>query len=254
MTKLLLLVLFFISPSWGDEKNLWKKPVMIGASLSDGFHMREMGIPFASPISRSLALHLHLKNELSVDHGKIQNFASRWTFLATEANGRYQIKRARAAEPTVVFAVDYLFWYLSANPRFRGPDLEKLTRLEFFEKGLAHLATLKCPVLVGNIPDAETSIGKALSKDQYPGAEIIMKANTRLAEWVKEHPQMIFLDLAKFHRLASSDLEVTVKGVTTPAGESRDLFLQWDKLHPTPKGAEVITQVALEALMKEMGK
>lgn len=248
MKLLLLLTVILISPSLGDEQALWKRPVVIGASLSDGFHVQEMGVPFFSPISKSLGLHHHLKSELGVDHGPILNLGSKWTFLAAEVNGRYQVKKAREAKPTVVFAIDYLFWYLSANPAFRGEGLQGLTRLEFFEKGLAHLATLKCPVVVGNLPDTKSSVGRGLSKEQYPGVEIVAKANLRLAEWLKENPQMILLDLAKFHRLASSNQEVTVSGQVIPAGKSRKFYLQWDELHPTPEGAAAIAKEALDAL------
>jgi len=250
MMKLLLLTVILIFPSLGDELILWKRPVVIGASLSDGFHVQEMGVPFFSPISKSLGLHHHLKSELRVDHGAILNLGSKWTFLAAEVNGRYQVKKALEAKPSVVFAIDYLFWYLSANPAFRGEGFQDLTRLEFFERGLAHLATLKCPVVVGNLPDTKSSVGRGLSKEQYPGAEIIAKANLRLTEWLKEHPQMVLLDLAKFHRLASSNQEVIVSGQVTPAGKSRKLYLQWDELHPTPEGATAIVKEALDALAK----
>jgi lysophospholipase L1-like esterase len=120
--------------------------------------------------------------------------------------------------------------------------------MEFFEKGLAHLATLDCPVVVGNIPDAKSSVGRVLSKEQYPGTGLVEKANARLAEWVKNHPNIALMDLHKFHQHASTNQEMEVTGQTIPAGQARKLYLQWDQLHPTPTGAAAIAKVAIETL------
>ena len=228
----------------------WERPVIIGASLSDGFYLRDMGIPFASRRSKRLGLEHHFKASLTVDHGPILNLGSNWFFLAAEPTGRYQIKKAREAKPTVVFAIDYLFWYLSADPVQRGRGFRELSRLEFFEKGLAHLATLDCPVVVGNIPDAASSVGKVLSKKQYPGVETIGKANARLVEWLKDQPNVVMMDLNKFHQLATKNQEMEVAGQTIPEGQTRGLYLQWDQLHPTPTGATTIAKLALETLKK----
>lgn len=232
------------------EEVSWERPVIIGASLSDGFHVRGMGAPFASRRSERLGLHHHLKAAITAEHGPFLNLGSNWTFLATEGKGKYQVKRALKVEATVVFAIDFLFWYLSAEPKQRGRGFRDLTRLEFFEKGLAHLATLKCPVVVGNIPDAKSSIGKILKPEQYAGAETIVKANARLVAWLKDHPNIALLDLHRFHQLASTNQEMEVVGQTIPEGQTRKLYLQWDELHPTPTGASAIAKVALDALEK----
>lgn len=228
----------------------WEKPVIIGASLSDGFYLRDMGIPFVSRRSKRLSLDNHFKAVLTMKHGPILNLGSNWTCLAAEPTGKFQVIKAREAKPTVVFAIDYLFWYLSADPKHRGRGFRDLTRLEFFEKGLAHLATLECPVLVGNVPDAKESVGKILSKKQYPGIETITKANARLVEWQKDHPNVVLMDLHGFHQLAVKNEEMVVAGQIIPAGQTRELYLQWDQIHPTPAGATAIAKVALETLEK----
>ncbi len=245
---LFLLMAFF---QIADSKEIeWKRPVIIGASLSDGFSLRDFGLPFVSRRSKRLGLHHHLKANLSEKHGRILNLGSNWTFLATEAKGKYQVKKARDAEATVVFAIDYLFWYLSAEAKQRGRGFREMSRLEFFEVGLAHLATLKCPVVVGNVPDAGSSVGKVLSREQYAGTETIAKANARLAVWLKEHPNMALLDLHHFHRLASTNQEMEILGQTIPEGQTQGLYLQRDLLHPTSTGATTIVKVALDVLEK----
>ncbi|MFT6180552.1 MAG: hypothetical protein ACJA1W_002905 [Akkermansiaceae bacterium] len=249
MKSILLAFLLIVNVLHGEQIS-WEKPVIIGASLSDGFHLRGRGIPFASRRSKGLGLHHHLKSSLTASHGPILNLGSNWFFLATEAKGKYQVNRARKVKATVVFAIHYLFWYLSAEPRQRGREFRDLSRLEFFEKGLAHLATLKCPVVVGNIPDARSSVGKVLKEKQYAGAETIAKANARLVVWLKDHPNIALMDLHRFHQLASTDQEMEVVGQTIPEGQTRKLYLQWDQLHPTPTGASSIAKVALDVLEK----
>ncbi len=251
----LFFFLFFLTGFVSAQvRDLWEKPVIIGASLSDGFHLREYGIPFFSPRSKALGLHHHLRNRLGPVSGPIENLGNNWTFMAVESHGRYQARAAARMKPTIVVAVDYLFWYLYADPKLRGPGLAKLSRMEFFEKGLAHLEQLKCPVIIGDIPDAASSVNRVLSKEQYPGSELIKKANKRLEEWLSNRPLAIKIPLKTFHHQASENLELAVDGRATPAGKSRRKFLQWDRIHPTPAGADavaaIITKSVKEARLK----
>lgn len=248
MKRILFIIHFFGGQiGWADE-GLWDRPVIIGASLSDGFYLPEMGIPFISPKSKSLGLHHHLEAALKVEHGPILNMGSNWFFLAAEPKAAFQTKKAHEAGPTVVFAIDFLFWYLSTKPEGRGRGFRELSRLEFFEKGLAHLETFDCPVVVGNIPDAGQSVGRVLMPEQYPGRELINKANARLNEWLKDHPNVVLMDLHQFHGKASRNESMKVAGREIPAGQSRDLFLQWDLIHPTGTGAKAVVAMALLAL------
>lgn len=244
---LIILHLFGVQFGAADEIR-WERPVIIGASLSDGFYLPEMGLPFVSPKSKSLGLHHHLEAALKVKHGPVLNVGSNWFFLAAEPKGIFQTNRAHQAQPTVVFAIDFLFWYLSTKPEGRGRGFRDLSRLDFFEKGLAHLATFDCPVVVGNIPDAGKSVGRVLTPSQYPGQELVNKANARLEEWLKDHPNVVLMDLHQFHGKASRNQEMKVAGREIPAEQSRDLFLQWDLIHPTGTGAKAVMAMALKAL------
>jgi len=239
--------LWLLLPLQADE-GLYQRPVIVGASLSDGFDLRDFGIPFLSPKSKQLGMHHYLQQARKTEGERILNLGSNWMFVAPDSKGDYQVKKAREANPTVVFAVDFLFWYLYGNERSRTAEDRGLTRLEFFEKGLAKLATLECPVVVGNIPDAEKSVGLILAPGQYPGAENIATANRRLDRWLKEHPKMVKVDLAGFHRLAINDEEIKVGDLLMPAGRTREACMQWDLLHPTPEGIKAIVKVAMAAL------
>ncbi|YCM43808.1 hypothetical protein V2O64_21095 [Verrucomicrobiaceae bacterium 227] len=230
------------------EDGLYQRPVIIGASLSDGFYLPELGIPFVSPESKALGMHHYLERERPTKGERIVNWGSNWMFVAPGPKGAFQVKKAREAKPSVVFAVDYLFWYLYGNARSRSEADRGLTRLEFFDKGLAELATLECPVVVGNIPDAGEAVGVILAPAQYPGVAEIQAANLRLEEWLKEHPKMVLVDLAGFHRLATNNEEVKVGDEVVPAGRSRAALIQRDLLHPTRQGIDAIVKVAVAAL------
>ena len=242
--KLAFLLTFL--PLQADEA-LYQRPVIVGASLSDGFYLPELGLPF-SVKSKQLGMHHYLQEARKTGGDRILNLGSNWMFVAPVPKGNYQIKKAREGKPTVVFAVDFLFWYLYGNQRSRSEEDRGLTRLEFFEKGLAKLASFECPVVVGNIPDAEKSVGVILTPAQYPGREVIAVANRRLDLWLKTHPQITKVDLARFHRLAANNEEMKIGDIVAPAGSTREAFLQWDLLHPTPEGIAALVKVAVTAL------
>ena len=249
LISFLLLNLLWLTSSHGQtkEKLNWERPVFIGASVTDGFHLEEKALPFFSPISKSLGLDHFLDNTLIPPHGRTKNFGSKFTSLATEPHAKYQAKAAHNAKPTVLFAIDYLFWYLSAKPEARGPGLANLTRLEFLELGLAHLATFKCPVVVGNIPDAVESINVVISYKQYPGVKTIAQANQRITDWQKKHPNVSIIDLHQFHQSSIKNRKIKLPNTTLPAGKSRSL-LHWDGLHPNSAGARALLLKSLQAL------
>lgn len=242
-----LLALMVLMPFVAPGNTLpGKRPVVIGASFSDGFYLPELGIPFFSPQSKALGLHHHLDVP---DAGEPLNLGSNWMFMAPEIKGAFQVKKARESKPTAVFAIDFLFWYLYGSDRTRGKGEERpLTRLEFFEVGLAQLSKFDCPVVVGNIPDAEESVGIILRPNQYPGKEVVEAANKRLKEWVEARKNVVMIDLASFHRKAVKNEAVEAGGLAVPAGESREMFLQWDLLHPSKKGVGALAAEAMGTL------
>jgi len=90
--KILLFFLFLISPLFA-ENSLWTRPVIIGASLSDGFHHSEIGHIFKKPKSDRLSLEKYFEKAILAPHGKITNFGSSALFLAVDASAKNQINR-----------------------------------------------------------------------------------------------------------------------------------------------------------------
>jgi hypothetical protein len=108
--------------------------------------------------------------------------------------------------------------------------------VKYLELGLAHLAKLECPLVVGNIPDTGISFERVLSLGKHAGTKTVAKANERLRKWAASRASVGVLDFLKFHQQASRNFEVEVVGKRIPVGKNRELFLQWDQIHPTLEG------------------
>ena len=216
----------------------WGRIVMVGASASAGFTESE---PLGGPKTPQYSLSRYLDAALLVAHEPVQNLANTMFFIQPEAAGRYQIDEAIKARPTLVIAIDFLFWFCYGE----GPT-EK-DRLLRFEKGLKLLESVQCPLVLGDIPDASGASNDMLPADQIPSAETMSAANRRLKEWAAPRRQVVIVSLSGFMRTAMADQALTIHGHTLPEGKTRDL-LQSDKLHPSALGSAVLALAILDAL------
>lgn len=234
--SLLSLLLTCLTLASGQE--LFDRPFIIGASVSDGYEHTEI---LGGPKSDALALDRYLNRAIAEPEIKFTNIAKRFSFLYPLGISHKQVTETLARKPTVVIAVDQLFWQLYGN--FSSPE----NRIKTFKAALAKLDPITCPLVIGNIPDASHSINKMLAASQIPKLEIIKKANLILEEWVSKRKQTVILDLAQFMRLSVANKEIKLKHITYPEGATRK-FLQSDMLHPTPEGAEAISYAVVDAL------
>jgi hypothetical protein len=212
--------------------------VVIGASVSRGFTESQ---PFGGEKAGRLRLDRYLDAALSAEHGPIINDANHLLFQAAETEARRQLVRLEKREPTVVVAIDFLFWFLYGHPSRTGD------RLMLFDRGLELLSTIECPLVVGDIPDASAAIGHMLSAPMVPDADTLAEANRRLADWARVRPQVSVVPLSRFMHAVQRNEEIRVAGQTWPAGHSRDL-LQPDQLHPEPEGCTALALAVLSSL------
>ena len=224
------------------DSDLWDRPVIIGASVSDGFHHTET---IGGPKSENLAIDLYLQNLLKNPKTKITNLSNRLCFFSPLIIAHKQIFDAQQKNPSVIIAVDQLFWHLYG----RFPSSED--RLKTFQNALDNLSAIECPLIIGNIPDASEAVRIMLSVSQVPTLDTINKANEILNEWVdkriKNKQPTAIIDLAGFMRLCVANEEIKLSNVTYPAGTTRD-FLQIDMLHPTPAGISAISQAVMDSV------
>ena len=220
----------------------WGRIVMVGASASAGFILSE---PFGGTNTVKCRLNFYLDAALAVPHEPVRNLATAAFFLNPEAFGRVQIENAVKARPTLVVGVDFLFWFCYGQGR---TDEERLQR---FENGLKLLDAIKCPLVIGDIPDASYATNTGIiSPDQVPSPEARTAVNRRLKEWVAAHPQVVIVPVSDFMRTVMANQALTIHGQTLPAGKSRAIF-QNDQLHPNPRGAATLALGIMDAFVSK---
>lgn len=217
--------------------------VVIGASASAGFILAE---PFGGPKTPQYQLSRYLDAALITPGRAATNLASTPFFLNPDAEAKRQIEQALELKPGTVVGVDFLFWFCYGRT---ATEEERPAR---FERGLAMLDRLKCPMVVGDIPDASAAVGGMLSKAEMPAAETIAAANRRLAEWSKGRANTVVLSLSNFMSCCQADRSLTVHQRTWPDGETRKL-LQADKLHPARHGCAALALAVMDVLATKAG-
>jgi hypothetical protein len=239
----LILLLALVTPlaAAARTNSPWERIVMIGASASAGFTASE---PLGGPSTPQFRLSRYVDAALLVPHEPLQNLANTFFFLQPELMGRQQIEKTLQAKPTLVLGVDFLFWFCYGEG---ATDQERLQR---FEKGLTLLEPVRCPLILGDIPDASAAANGMLRPDQIPSTNAMAAANRRLNEWATSRTNVAVLRLSEFMRAVQANQAVTIRNNTLPEGKTR-MLLQSDKLHSSPPGCAVIALAALDALYRQ---
>ena len=238
MRYFITIILFNVWFPVAHAQKLFERPYIIGASVSDGYEHTER---FGGPRSDALALDIYLKKIIKSPQLKCTNLGKRFCFIHPLGISHQQVSVALKNKPSVVIAVDQLFWQLYGN--FSSSE----QRLKTFQAALKKLDPITCPLVIGNIPDASHSLGKMLAASQIPDIETIDTANKILNAWVKKRTNTAIIDLAAFMKCSVSNQEIKLKHITYPAGTTKK-FLQTDMLHPTAAGAMALSYAVIESL------
>ena len=222
------------------DRSPWNRIVIIGASASAGFVLTE---PFGGTNTTNCKLRFYLDAAIAAPHPPLRDFSTALMFLNPDGVSQQQMDAVAATKPTLVIAVDFLFWHCY------GDGLTDAGRLRRFNDGLKLLEKIPCPLVVGDIPDVSSATNTGIiSADQVADAAVRAAANTRLKAWAASRPQVAIVPLAKFMRDVSGNKTVTIHGLVFPAGKTR-AFMQDDQLHPTPRGAALLALGILDALV-----
>jgi hypothetical protein len=223
----------------------WSRVIVIGASASAGFVLSE---PFGGEQTDKCKLHQYLDSAITPKHAPVKNFATAIFFLSPDAMAEHQVEVATNQQPTLVVAADFLFWFCYGQ----GETDEE--RLSHFEAGLKQLEKIRCPLLVGDIPDAASATNSGIiSPAQVASENCRLAANARLKTWAAKHANVTIVPLAEFMRATKANAPIKVHDSTLPAGTTRAM-LQDDGLHPNPRGAKVLALGILDALVKSQKK
>ena len=224
-------------PSASPSTNALERIVILGASASAGFTMSE---PLGGPTTPQYRLSRYVDAAITAPHRPVRNLASTFFFMQPEAEAKRQVDLALEYRPTLVLGADFLFWFCYGD----GPtDRERLLR---FETGLKLCEAFRCPLVLGDIPDASAAVNSMLSPDEIPSPTAISAANRRLKLWAAPRPNIAVLSLSNFMAAVVGSRALSVHGHSLPKDTTSGL-LQSDRLHPTPPGCAVLALLMLDA-------
>ena len=129
----------------------------------------------------------------------------------------------------------------------RAPEFEPAEdRLALLEVGLAQLDRITGPILVGDIPDMSSAVGRMLRKSQVPSPEAQQRANDRIRAWVAARPNARFFPLRALIERLRKGASFDIAGQTWTVADAKTLILP-DRLHPSLDGL-----IALVAAIDEI--
>ncbi|MCB9909700.1 MAG: hypothetical protein H6829_05465 [Planctomycetes bacterium] len=247
---LLALLCLFLAPTpQGDTKptspGLLDRVVVMGASVSAGFGLcKELEV--ATPLSVLVDAAL-----VDAPH-ETQNLGENLLFLGPIYTGHYLAQQALEAKPTLLIAVDYLFWY---GMFWRWDSGEE--RLAGLERGLKELERFDCPIVIGDFPDVrpalkgrhEVTKGPVIFPSMIPSEPVRQAMNDRVRAWAAAHDNVVLVSLADF-------LQQLSQGEAVPLPEGQSLqgtipeILQVDLLHPRLAGCQALVLTIFDAVRK----
>lgn len=215
-----------------------ERVAVVGASLSAGFALDvEAGRP--------LGLSDVLECALTTSHEPVASAADVFFFMRPRETGALLAEKAAEAEPTLLVALDFLFWF------GYGVVDDEEDRLARLEDGLRLLERFSCPAIVGDLPDMSEAIGLMLSAAQVPAPETRARMNRRIREWAAAR-EAVVVPLSELVGKLRAGGEVR-SGSRVYSGAASRALLQRDRLHPTVEGLACVAVAALEAFAGEDG-
>ncbi len=218
------------------------RPVVIGASVSAGVQSLERNQPADGGASGpSVDLARAIDACLTVTHGQTKLLADR--AMVFDANGslQRQVTVAMALKPTVVFAIDSLFWTAYA------PADSPADRVRRLDEALASLDRIEVPLVVGNLPDMRGSVAAVLGDRAAVNEIERCSLNERIRAWASLRPRVAFILLDELIREIRAGEPVDLGRAQV---EARDVggLLSSDGLHLTPEGQVALATLALSSL------
>jgi hypothetical protein len=209
--------------------------VVVGASLSTGFGLEHT---LADVLAASLAR----------PHTPLASEGDLLMFTRPERGGGEQLERALDREPSLVIALDFLFWfgYGTLGPD-GGPMASEADRLALLERGLALFAEFEGPLVLADFPDMSAAVGKIITKEQQPEKATLARLSARVKSFAATRPKTLVLPFSELVRMLKAEQDVHIGRHTYPRGSR---LLQPDELHPTLEGLVAVGQLVLDELVK----
>jgi hypothetical protein len=224
-----------------EAPEIFSRVAVLGASVSAGYGL-------AAELQAEVDLGTILECALRAEPHSVVVAADSFFFTSPHTFGRRFLSKVEEANPTLVVALDYLFWFPF------GPEPTEDARLAELEQGLTLLGELDCQLLIGDIPDISQALeGRGpfgiplVTPDLLAAPETIVKLNERLHQWAKERGRVAIAPMGDFLARLRKGEALSVRSNAWPEG-SLQTILQPDLLHPTAQGSIALALLALDSL------
>ena len=207
-----------------EEARPLARVMTIGASVTDGFLLK-------ADLSEMIEAMFRDEDFVTA------TFSTSFFFANPDKNGKQAIEFLGKNEPTMVVALDFLFWfgYGAIGPHGGRIQAEE-ERLALLEHGLGLLEDLDVPLLVGDFPNMSSAVGRGmLQASQQPEAETLDRLNERVHEWAAARKQTIVIPLSEVVEVMRAGEAFKIGAHEWPA-DSTERVLMPDHLHPTFEG------------------
>ncbi|MDZ4754946.1 MAG: hypothetical protein SGJ11_10690 [Phycisphaerae bacterium] len=235
-----------------ETSQLLRRVAFIGASATAGF-----GVVAVDPDGKKPLVPMPLSAAFAgsiTSPTETLDFGSPLFFLSPATSGTTQVDRSIAQAPTLVIAVDFLFWFgYGADDGRGGPLRSEADRLEKLDIGLEQLERFPAstPIVIGDFPDMSRAVGKMISASQMPKLETLEKLNAKLTAWAASRPNVIQFSLSALVEKLKSGATLTIAGMEFKQGGGR--LIQSDQLHPTFRGAIALSLQVVDAIKQRFG-
>jgi len=222
---------------------LFSRVAVLGASASAGYGLR---VELRAEVQLGDLLDCILLGERE----PTLDLADGSLFQSPTRRAQATVKRALEARPSLVVAIDFLFWFGYSASWVRDKD-----RDAHLELGLGILDRLQCPILVGDLPNMSTALqgvgpfgGPLIEKHMIPSEEELVRLNARIVAWAAERERVVVVPMAKFMHDLQGNRELVVRG-NRWGPDSLERLLQRDLLHPRVEGSIGLLLLALDRLV-----
>ena len=230
-----------VVPEAAKEEHVLTRAVVAGASISDGFGLsRELGT--------SLKLARVFEATCVKEGADFTALGDSRFFLEPVSAGKRIVDAAIEAKATCFIGVDFLFWYAYGSK-------STARRLQHLDQGLKELERLKCPVLLGDMPDMSMALeggyfGRPMITERMiPSEDALIALNARLIEWVKARETAEIIPLKALLTKIQSGESIELRELRYQPEELPEL-MQADNLHLSVKGSIAISLLTADLLVK----
>lgn len=238
-----------------------RRIAVIGASVSDGFGVRIRaaepgadGVRVVTGVNLATLLGAAAKDPAAI--GAVSLSTSSF-FANPDKAAKDSVRQAIEAKPSMVLAIDWLFWSSYGSRRADGKPIrgcdDRTERLDRALEALQPLVETGVPIVLGDLPDMHCAVeGGMLTEPMVPEVACLDRLNERIRAWSAERPNVALLDLREVVRRSLSKQPIRACNrdwCETDLGP----LMQKDRLHPTLNGMLAVVASALQAADTKTG-